>query len=228
MIKEIPILFSGGLIQPVMTSLKTMTRRLNGLKLINQDPNKWNFIEVESPFKGADIFWFEGQGERVAIKCPYGKPGDLLWVRETWALAWNQVLYKANERYGKYEDQKWKPSIHMPKKAARIWLQVESIRVERLKDISDIDAIAEGIESYTILDDLIGYKNYSENARKDFLNKSQYQFDNMKEIQSGPIASFCTLWISINGRESWISNPWVWVVSFTVLSVNGKPDLKTT
>ncbi len=121
--------------------------------------------------------------------------------------------------------QPFKPYIHMPKEAARIWLQVTDIRVERLQDISEQDAIAEGIESYHMIGDLIAYKNYSETARKDFLNKSSYGFDSGKETHSAPVASFCSLWVDINGRESWISNPWGWVISFKILSTTGKPDL---
>lgn len=74
------------MVQAELKGRKTMTRRLKGLELINMAPDKWNLIEVDSPFRPADIFWFEGQGERVAIKCPYGQPGDLLWVRESFRV----------------------------------------------------------------------------------------------------------------------------------------------
>lgn len=270
--KEIPLLFSSPMVAATLDKRKKITRRLKGLEYINKDPGNWKHIKVDSPFKPADVYWFEGPGhDRIAMKCPYGKPGDFIWVRESWQLkGWDfeegmmTVKYATGEThkciaYDPDEDSSWLmdkvdtlekrgyikpdptndemfvftdkkqpfyPSIHMPKEAARIWLQVTGIRVERLKDISDNDAIAEGIESYNRIADIIAYKNYSELARKDFLNVSSYGFDNGKETHSAPVASFCTLWIEINGRESWISNPWVWVVSFKVLSTTGKPDLQ--
>lgn len=203
--KEIPMLFSTPMVVAELDGRKTMTRRMKGLELVNMAPDKWSSIEVDSPFKPIDIFWFEGDDERIAVRCPYGQPGDLIYVRETWAPAWNQVLYKANERYGKYEGQKWKPSIHMPKEAARIWLQVTSIKVERLKDITEEDAKAEGVEK--IDESIFCWKHYG----------GKYAgCSNAK-------TSFQSLWQSINGDESWQANPWVWVVSFKVLSTTGKP-----
>lgn len=216
--KEIPILFSTPMVQAELDGRKTNTRRLKNLKVINENPDKWSFQEkfthVGKYERDKHVYRFvDGEGSFMDILCPYGRPGDLLWVRETWAPAWNQVLYKANERYGKYEGQKWKPSIHMPKKAARIWLQVEGVRVERLQDISEEDAIAEGIEK----------KPGSTSSTK--FDYRHYEYEGSYNVDAK--VSFRTLWEKINGADSWAANPFAWVVKFNVLSTTGKPDLKS-
>ena len=102
---------------------------------------------------------------------------------------------------------KWKPSIYMPKKRARIFLEVTNVRVERLKDISEEDAISEGIDKKGDL-----YFNYVESEgyfKKSFPKEYFY-----KEI---PKVSFISLWAKINGIDSWIANPWVWVYEFKVV-----------
>jgi hypothetical protein len=132
------------------------------------------------------------------IICPYGKPGDRLWVRETWACTpvwdWqaegldqptNQVcgpkhtIYKADDDAVRV--RRWKPPIHMPRWASRITLEVVSVRVERLQDISTYDSLAEGVGTDVV-----------------------------------PMAQkmYADLWESINGPGSWDANPWVWVVEF--------------
>jgi hypothetical protein len=113
-------------------------------------------------------------------------------------------LYKANTVH---QAMKWKPSIHMPKAAARIWLQVESIAVERLRDITEEDAIAEGV-------------NLAEGLIKGEMLWKDYEHD-LNNL-SNPKSSFKTLWRSINGAESWEANPWVWVVRFKVVSTTGR------
>ena len=92
-----------------------------------------------------------------------------------------------------------------------IWLEILDIKVERLASISSADAIAEGIESAGE-EPLMFYKNYD--VGKDFLYDLNYGFNHGKEDHSAPVASFCTLWTSIYNRESWLKNPWVWVISF--------------
>jgi hypothetical protein len=172
----------------------------------------------------------------TSIPCRYGRKGSWLWVRETWRwldcyLGAGYYVFKADfkERNEGWErDTKegieriewWKPSIHMPKEAARIWLQVESVRVERLQDISDADALAEGIEwKIKFPDEYPELKYY-----RDYEFKDRFAAG----IGFKPRHSFFTLWRSINGRESFVSNPWVWVISYKVLSTTGKPDLQTT
>jgi len=105
-------------------------------------------------------------------------------------------------------DEKWKPSIRLRKEHSRIWLEVSSVKVERLYSISEGDAKAEGLPIVTVIDNEPLYKNY----RKGYTTT---QF---------PTFSFQTLWESINGKNSWVANPYVWVISFKVLSTTGKPQ----
>ena len=134
-------------------------------------------------------------------KCPYGAAETKLWVREAWAQTLSgDYIYKANyceEHPPMGLRGNWKPSIHMPKEAARIFLEISEIRVERLHDISECDSLAEGID----------YKDYGDYQR-------YFDYQNHLFSFASLIWSFRSLWKSINGEESWDSNPWVWVVSF--------------
>lgn len=203
--KHIPILFSTHMVRALLQGIKTQTRRLRGLDYINStNPDGWEFIgktpehDVPHPAdKGRnDAPWFQFSGIRnnsftFVDQCPFGKPGDVLWVRETFAYGYlESFLYKATDTL---EDdyQKWKPSIHMPKEACRLFLRVKEIKVERLQDISEGDAMAEGINPYTHNGDANGINN---------------------------VAIFRDLWISIHGQESWDLNPWVWTVEFEQIS----------
>ena len=139
-------------------------------------------------------------GHKTASKCPYGKVGDLIWVRETWSEepVLHSLRYKANlNDFGleghKAQGFKWKPSIFMPKAAARIWLRITNVRVERLHEITADDCRKEGKP-----------------------NGGDTQ-DNLAMLW------FKTLWQSINGSDSWNDNPWVWVIEFEVISKTGKP-----
>lgn len=143
------------------------------------------------------------------VICPYGQPGDILWVRETFQYYGDEegnigYLYKAKEgdqeKLDQFHDNIWRPSIHMPKEAARIFLRITDIRVERMQDITEEDAISEGIE-YIVSDLLRGYTDYSTP-------------NGIMGVVDSPIQSFRTLWESINGPESWTANPWAWCVSF--------------
>lgn len=110
-------------------------------------------------------------------------------------------------------DFRRRPSIHMPKDVARIWLKVTDVRLERLQYISEEDAKAEGVKRVVNGDedfDSICYENY--------LNTGYIDLPTAKQ-------SFETLWKKINGADSWKANPWVWVVCFEVVSTTGKPDL---
>lgn len=139
---------------------------------------------------------------------PFGKPGDLLWVRETHFLVDEigeyvyKVDYSAEDLQNiKAHGDKWKPSIHMPKAAARIWLKVTNVRVERLQDISEADAIAEGLIHSELFNEWGGVEPHPE-------VKGHYRW------YQNPIDAFKNLWESINGDGSWKENPWVWVIEF--------------
>lgn len=208
-IKERPILFQTEMVKAILEGRKTQTRRK--IQTIFSD-----VCEKDNGQKWP--WWSDEYGDDFWMLCKYGKPGDLLWVRETWGkpyleedLATCKYLYKAdwneiNQVKQALVGERWKPSIHLPKSASRIWLMIEDIRVERVQEISEEDAILEGIEKVE-LDSQPKWKRYDEG------------FCTMY-----PTISFKSLWHSINGEESWNSNPWVWVIKFRVLSKTGRPS----
>lgn len=184
--------------------------------------------------KPSDLAWMdENQGMREPCnveRCTYGKPGDWLWVRETHSigpgpgvqlvpgegagsLRWPHVTFTAdgtverrNERWSG-EFGKRRPSIHMPRWASRITLEITGVRVERLQDISEADAIAEGCRADAGLhgdDDLA-------------VAATAMAFDQHHgRLHSVPMPNvrYAVLWESINGPGSWDANPWVWVIEF--------------
>jgi hypothetical protein len=223
--KEIPILFSTEMVQAILKGRKTMTRRIVKWPTTpdwhdyDYDPN----IVVRP--NGGD-WWphFQhingGQDKTGALKSRYGNPGDLLWVRETWGKNYfdESIVYKAGPFSQDYDphfvpgdckfllDERWKPSIHMPKDAARIWLEVTDIKVERLHDITGYDVLQEGIGRP------LPFARSMTQAKMDYESR-----------EPGLKKEFEELWQKINGPESWEANPWVWVVSFKVLSTAGRP-----
>lgn len=221
MSNEHPILFSTPMVQAILDGRKTMTRRLNGLDKINQSPDSWLLVGTYHILSNDTFeahFQHKATKEIIEVKCNYGLPTDLLWVRETFWKCKNdgKIIFTANASNKDLSEVsllkidgpvfKMKPSIHMPKAAARIWLKITGIKVERLQDITDEDAIKEGVDNKTYSFG-IRYKDYA-------FNDFEYPY---------PYMSFQSLWISINGRESWNANPWIWAIEFEVLSTTGKP-----
>ena len=208
-----PILFSTEMVQAILEGRKTQTRRLHGLDEIKKNPNDWTFYYFSKDDKRTFAHFRKQEDNKIKSifgTSPY-QIGDILWVRETWQTAWNfykkscETIYKADGGYWIDDDgiMKWKPSIHMPKEAARIFLEVTNVRVERLKDISEDDAIAEGIEIIDYAESILAvFKNYNLKEKKGTLY---------------PRLSFLTLWSKINGIDSWKANPWVWVYEFKVV-----------
>lgn len=190
--KFIPILFSTPMVKAIQVNRKTMTRRTKGLDQINECPDDWYFTNMTCTDGDSKEFFFkhkyyQGDGMDLLIPCPYGKVGDVLWVRESFYIGGKEgstrfYLYKTDVEAEHV--RKWKPSIHMPKSACRIFLKITDIKVERLKDISRGDAMQEGCP-----------------------------FPNIAK-ETNPVAWFASLWQSINGFKSWNDNPWVWVISF--------------
>ena len=201
--KTHPILFSTEMVQAILAGRKTQTRRV--MKPQPSENVLWSSfgfstLTPENHIEGRGNFP-EGYGSKF-FKLKYGKPGDLLWVRESFVKfeTFNETLfsYKASPKTDL--DVNWRPSIHMPKDACRIWLRITNIDVERLKNITEEDAIAEGVEK----------------EEEYFLN---YKGNNF--VYDNAIGSFKSLWQSINGDQSWRDNPFVWVVEFEVLSTTG-------
>ena len=227
---EHPILFMGRLVLKILANEKTETRRLSGLQSFNAAPDKYGQPHVsEDPrvWRMRGVYANgEHDGSAFHVRCPYGMPGDTLYVREAWAPGdqWTVgyelkpprcIRYRADNsaRTFEFEDDgdrvpqsevdqwsdvdRWKPSIHMPKWASRIRLKVKEIRLERLQQITTAAIRAEGVVNYE------GCES----------NQEAESWD--------PTAHFAELWDSAN-RESgliWNRNPWVWVVEFEKVEV---------
>ncbi|KAA9333376.1 hypothetical protein F0P96_10430 [Hymenobacter busanensis] len=221
-IKERPILFSAPMVRAILSGAKTQTRRI-----VKPQPSL--SIEAVKPEWAAE--WIESIGKQFVVNrglwkhdfpkasllahefvaCPYGQPGDRLYVRETWAcpkqLGGSFVREKAKYR-ADYEDFAtvavgamggWKPSIHMPRTLSRLLLEIVSVRVERLMDISEEDAKAEGVN-------LVHVNKKGGQEWENYLDDWAFEYF-AKD-------SYATLWEKINGLGSWATNPWVWVVEF--------------
>lgn len=184
---ERPILFQGAMVRALLAGTKTQTRRLvkpqpdtrpgmNCTRLIFKDRKGVMLLDEA----------LEASEPRMYLSlCPYGKPGDRLWVRESGAFACREApIYAADGEQGGW---KWAPSIHMPRWASRILLEITEVRVQRLQDISEADARTEG---YAI---------------------------GAPPCTDDPVGWYRRLWDSINAKTpgaAWADNPWVWAVSF--------------
>jgi hypothetical protein len=194
--KERRILFSGPMVRAILSGRKTQTRRV--VKPI------FDVARVTYGCIGGQGFGFIF-GNKV-VRCPFGEIGDRMWVRETHAPmlggGWVYAADYSAERL-KQKDGKgfWKPSIFMRREASRISLEIVSVRVERLQDISEADAIAEGIEPVQMPTGEVMYDDYLEPGA----------------MMARPVSSYATLWDRINGAGAWSTNPWVWVVKFKKL-----------
>ncbi|WLI32915.1 morphogenetic protein [Pseudomonas sp. FP818] len=240
-IKERPILFSAPMVRAILEGRKTVTRRA-----IKVQPH----IDASGNFcVGSSNYGQDGYGKPVTKHfvngcCPYGKPGDRLWVRETFALLgnedgccidWQDNLVKGDERgaariyrascptgdYGLNQipakaewkpdteameyDGAWRPSIHMPRWASRILLEITDVRVERLQD-------GEGETAFES-------RYIAEGINRIHQGDGDYAFHPFKSEPgpgswTDPFDAWRELWVGINGAESWNANPWVWVVEF--------------
>ena len=205
-IKERPILFSAPMVRALLDGRKTQTRRL-----VKPQPANLT-AEMERVLPEAWACGF------VGVKCPYGALGDRLYVRETWKphstfagmkprdIPRTHVFYKADEAYAP-SNTPWVPAIHQPRWASRLTLEVTEVRVERLRDISTADILAEGAP----------VDPDHQDGTQDGSNPVMCLGENAWTTQS-PLAWWHRLWASINGEESWTANPWVWAVSFKVVS----------
>ncbi|HHK0377682.1 TPA: hypothetical protein ACQQJB_001828 [Pseudomonas aeruginosa] len=203
--RERPILFNDQMVRAILEGRKTVTRRV---------VKYTGFYAIDAAIHGNDVALRER--EALSTRCPFGQPGDRLWVREAWQgplisdeeQAANQswwkdmtkfqdqahCAYRASGDNNEYVDPdgyfhcKWKPSIHMPRWASRILLEITAVRVERLQDISEEQARAEGYPAE-------------------------------RECETGGSGLdawlwFRSLWGEINGPEAFTANPWVWVIEF--------------
>lgn len=197
--KERPILFSDEMVRAILEGRKTQTRRVVKQQDVLDSRNEVGVWDGPGEV-----------GEWEVSRCPYGQAEDRLWVREAWAKCQikeccdGPVAYRASWLRGMAAHcegyTKWKPSIHLPRWASRITLEITGVRVERLQDISEADAGAEGIDAPAEFSGM-GPDGPIE-------NEAAYGWH--------PVDAFAELWDSINKDRgySWESNPWVWVVNF--------------
>ena len=186
-----PILFSAPMVRAIVDGKKSMTRRAVKPTIVNR------FIVDNTGNLLGSTDW-ESDAYPTIDDAPY-HPGDILWVRETWTLMTPTMnegpdfyLYKADVPPGAEKSNwfnSWRPSIFMPREAARIWLRVTDVRCERVQEITEEDATREGCFSDTPF-------------------SGQYQWSARD--------NFVELWDSLNAKRGypWGSNPWVWAISF--------------
>ncbi len=233
---EHPILFSAPMVHALHDGTKTQTRRTAKLDVRG---NVTTIRVLRGEHKGSHAYltdehgiaWSPAGGDPLRPYphpercCPYGEPGDRLWVRETWApwsedvdergeaaviadakaqMPWAGIVYRADANGGHVHVKRWRPSIFLPRWASRMSLEITGVRVERLQAITEDDAKAEGVTRIRVYE--------PEDDLGDEINGHGY---------APPLASYAgsyeVLWDEINGkRASWSTNPWVWVVEFTV------------
>lgn len=212
---ERPILFSGPMVRALLDGRKTQTRR------IVKPPAKWAtrfpICKPSGMAAGHEIWWWDGEFDRVGASqtCPYGIPGDTLWVKETWHPRAAQSDWDLDVRYaadgeirtikdGEFGERDWTmpkaaatgnvSPLFMPRWASRLTLAITDVRCERLQYISEADARAEGTQEPSLRDlgGTLGQAAWSE-----------------RQVYS-------RLWDHINGRGGWDANPWVWALTFDV------------
>lgn len=240
-----PIIFSGPMVRTILSGQKSQTRRIvkpqpieyaGGISPHHKAKHPAPYIDAYCGEKkttsnprgmGMEWCWWtedDRQGPFVGT-CPYGHPGDRLWVRETWCLGDSNQNGLKISRYAAEDDQRywrvpstedflklsvrarsgaWIPSIHMPRWASRITLEITEIRVQRLQDISEDDAIAEGIP-----------QNSGGCFYPPGMDGSGQAAPNP---QSTARSAYGLLWDSIHGHGSWDANPWVWCVTSYALN----------
>ena len=222
--KERPIIFSAPMVRAILAGTKTQTRRV-----VKGAPHDWAPVQPQaySPTvidrrgdeqPGPAAYGAGNADGECWIRCPYGQPGTTLWVREAWARDDEDgcLMYRADVGREMYADAweqgriegvpryRWRPSIHMPRWASRITLEITSVRVERLQDISEADAAAEGV------------------TPKWEPGFSGRLMEALGGFSFRPAASaYAELWESLHGPGAWDANPWVWVVEFQRINQTG-------
>ncbi len=204
------MLFSAPMVRALLDDSKTQTRRVIKLPPAPNSLGEWQASTIGGQNGGftaagqevplQEVIWHTRTGK--TLSCPHGQPGDRIYVRETFCLDDNGheewPIFRADgtalpQRPTTRKPARWTPSIHMPRWASRILLEIVAVRVERLNACSDADAVAEGIG---LNPSAIGMKLTNPPG------------------ESMAIAMYRALWDSINGAGSWAANPWVWVIEF--------------
>ncbi|HID2693047.1 hypothetical protein [Klebsiella pneumoniae] len=231
--KERGMIFNGEMVRAILDGRKTQTRRIMKIQPEHSGLGLRRVIDSKNGSDDGKYFWSlsDACGLKIRSKsftCPFGSVGDRIWVREAFrvhsrATDVATLVYKASERNSWTEQthrvpvsvcnkpatpEKWTPSLHMPRWASRILLEITDVRVERLNAISPEDAESEGLErtNFTGFGDEPGLPSYPE---------PDVYFDPLKkQWKEYPPEAFAGLWESIYGEGSWKANPWVWVIEF--------------
>jgi hypothetical protein len=229
-----PILFSAEMVRAILDGRKTQTRRKMSVQpwpdaLVTVEHYHPTVIDRHGDMQpGKEIFGAHWDDGEHGLRCPYGPPGDTLWVRETWAplpgsVVLNVAFYRADTKAAP-DDVRWRPSIHMPRWASRITLEVKGVRVERLQDISEDDARAEGCKARPSPGPWWqGYRDFGDGELIHQQAIGETAPDWMIEPKKMPATpwldrsardGFRSIWMGLHGPGAWEANPWVWVVSF--------------
>lgn len=210
-VKESGMLFSQPMVKATLAGNKTVTRRI-----IEKQPDShhwtmfdgykldYNLLDAQN---GLFVQFYHSVSNPVSLfekdttsKFRYGKVGDYIYVKETYEEYAGVYKYKA-ENYPLF-GEKWKASMFMPKAAARIWLKITDIKVERLNDITEEQCMKEGIIEFT-----------KDNTISKYAPKDSWEWADMPRT---PIEAYKKLWEEIQGKGSWDKNPWVWVIEFEI------------
>ena len=198
-----PILFNTEMVRAILDGRKSCTRRL--VKIRRKDACGF-YVTKKSDGTFSGIYEYDENESMFdnPLMPPY-QPGDILYVRETWKKAPNGYYYYEDWQRDDIADvTKWKPSIHMPKEAARIWLKVTNVRVERLQDITPKGAESEGVGNLFYDDIGYGEKNYGTEVDPEYgIAKEQFAWLWESTIKKSDL-----------DRYGWDANPYVWVISF--------------
>ena len=190
MSRVLPILFNTEMVRAILDGRKSCTRRL--VKFFSGENPRWTGYIKDG------LMLYNGKNEPCIRKAPY-QPGDILYVRETFIQAAAHIFwYKANDKPWMSKGLRWKPPIHIPKEAARIWLKVTDVRVERLQDVTEDGAKAEGAID-----------------NRGFIHSPENEYDRIHTARE----HFIKIWNSTVkksdlDRYGWSANPYVWVIEF--------------
>lgn len=224
-----PLIMSAPMMRAYLSGRKTVTRRLRGLEKINANPDDWSYVGCKTslgyPASEGHLwagFQNSDSGSPIYVKCPFGKPGDRLWFRETWkfcpmAPPAGIVHYRADHSAraviiekgtpGRiHARDRWRPSIHMPRWASRAVVEILSIRVERIQDITEEEARKEGVDW----------------ASPQFIDP-RYELDDREDPRevgyplagaSFAIPNFIRFWNHLHGPGAWERNEYVWRIEW--------------
>ncbi len=221
--RERPILFSGPMVRALLAGTKTQTRRI----VKPRSPVSLFAVEADGSPMWTDGYILDpGNADWRMRDNPYGQPDDSLWVKETWKphsiyahlkpseIPDSKVFYAADEGYAP-SNTKWWPSLFMQRRFSRLTLKITEVRVERLQDISEEDALAEGIQRYSD-----GF-HWEPNAG---WPGEPAGMESARLVGRTAAQAYMGLWEDINGRESLDANPWVWAVSFERVTPHVAPN----